>query len=604
MMKDLWVKEGDFYRYDKGAKKLILFRGNNDGMKEEIGTDRLIRIAFQSSNIEAIKNLVTLEVNNKQFIQIFKELIRRDRVRAREKLFFNLPLNLGPNAWSGKKINFYGSPHLKSIITPYDLFWDFQYLKMDGVIYKRAPENGDAKQEGDFEAMETLEQRVRRWDFYGKEGQKMKISSDGVGIITDVPNQETEAFEASFNLDTLIDALEDVKWSSKKKEFITLIQSTIKKRGLFKQVRDKFIGLTPLEKFASIFTPEKNKDIPQILKENLSVYDFFWDATYIKIDGVIYKNDGNSLFRDEYWNEAPKLNQIKNTPTEQKDIINFFDIGENIRLWKFSDISDHYWRIPSEKKEQFERNLRSYFTKLDSLTLLQKDFMRNGRVEFSNVLWSKVIWTKELLWTKIKYIKVWNDIYQNDGKGDFLSLTSDKKLTLSNGLKLEEVRNIDSLTYTPLAKALWKYTVNNFKFGRRLATGTTWCWKWTGDTISKFWIEGFTMGDFEWSRDGYKWKEVLDDAVERGQFIKVKINHPGDAKWWAVLIYDRGAVLWSKNRRLYWHAEIKWEDGMYRHANKMGVPAGSAHTDETDPVRYRKLTWFTGYAYYPVRKTA
>jgi hypothetical protein len=208
--------------------------------------------------------------------------------------------------------------------------------------------------------------------------------------------------------------------------------------------------------------------------------------------------------------------------------------------------------------------------------------------------------TKELFAPTEKYIKVDKDIYIANGDGTYSSLTNEKTLKLVSWMKLEIVKNIEWLLYTPLARELWKYSVRKFSYWKTLATGTTGCGKWTGDTLTSFGVRWFTMEEFWSSRDWYLWKWVLDEAVEDGQMIRVKVNHPDEAKPGAIIPYNKGALLWTSKRRLYWHVEIKGEDGMYRHAVPMSVPAGSSHTSEKNPAKYMKLTWFYGYVYYPV----
>jgi hypothetical protein len=61
---------------------------------------------------------------------------------------------------------------------------------------------------------------------------------------------------------------------------------------------------------------------------------------------------------------------------------------------------------------------------------------------------------------------------------------------------------------------------------------------------------------------------------------------------------------WSK-RFDFWHVEIKGSDGKYYSYYEGTRAAGSAANSSEwvkDPAEYRRITGFTGYAYYPVTK--
>ncbi len=610
VMKELGIQSGDFYRYDVKTKKLIIFRQSNNGVKEEIGSEIIIKKAFSLKNINAIKTLVALEAWNKNFILTFRETIRKNREYARKEIFFNLPLSLaGGNTSNGRTINFHGSKELLNIITPYDLFGDYQYLKMNGVMYKRAPENGDEK-DGEFEEVKTLEERANTGDFYSNSGSKMKLSRDKIWIITDIPDSEIQVFERNFDIDTLLRVLGNLKNIKKQKEFITFIKSSIRVWWLSSQMREKFLSSNPFETFFEKITLQGGNQniwkLHPLLKESLTVYEFFGDKPYIKVDNILYKNDGNT-FRDQYWNEVKKLSEVKNISlqVESRESDSFKDIIGFMRSGDFRSLESFALTLPPDIRKTFSNNLKQIIQSLWLQSNLRETFLKDGvfSVEKGTFM-ENLLSTKELFAPNEKYIKVDKDIYIANGDGTYSSLTNERTLKLVSWMKLEIVKNIEGLLYTPLAREFWKYSVRRFSYWKKLATGTTGCGKGTWDTLTNFGVRGFTMEEFWSSRDGYLWKWVLDESVESWQMIRVKVNHPDEAKAGAIIPYNKGALLWTKNRRLYWHVEIKGEDGMYRHANAMSVAAGSSHTSEKNPAKYMKLTGFYGYVYYPVRKSS
>ena len=111
---------------------------------------------------------------------------------------------------------------------------------------------------------------------------------------------------------------------------------------------------------------------------------------------------------------------------------------------------------------------------------------------------------------------------------------------------------------------------------------------------------------------GYKWTKFLDEWVKKATFVKVPISHPKEAITWGIVVYNRWA-LWSEMRAIYWHVEIKWNDGEYYSYYKSPRPGWSSYWSTTsryerkvidgsisNPKLFQELTGFTGYAYYPL----
>jgi hypothetical protein len=127
-------------------------------------------------------------------------------------------------------------------------------------------------------------------------------------------------------------------------------------------------------------------------------------------------------------------------------------------------------------------------------------------------------------------------------------------------------------------------------------TGSSSCGKAVGILLNRFGIEELPQE----RRDGKNWTEYLTKRL--GQFKKVPISHPDEASAGAILVYDGSWDLGSSMNKNFWHVEIKWSDAKY-YSYYEGSRAGwSAATTEKNPENYRKLTGFTGYAYYPVTK--
>ena len=134
------------------------------------------------------------------------------------------------------------------------------------------------------------------------------------------------------------------------------------------------------------------------------------------------------------------------------------------------------------------------------------------------------------------------------------------------------------------------------------------CAKWVADLCQSYGIRV----DRGHAR---QWDNTLDARVAEWQFRKVKINHPKEAKAWGIVCYNQGAKRWSSDRKTFWHVEICDGKGTYYYDGKTDIPAGSSYKlarnnaekniisgRTSDPSEFKKLTAFTWYVYYPVRK--
>lgn len=148
---------------------------------------------------------------------------------------------------------------------------------------------------------------------------------------------------------------------------------------------------------------------------------------------------------------------------------------------------------------------------------------------------------------------------------------------------------------TELATKLWDYVMST-------SLPNTWknsCWRAVGELLNSFWIQGLPDS----GRDGKNWDNILEPRVTSGQFKKVAIKHPDEAGAGAILAYENG--IWgSQANKDHGHVEIKGSDGKYYSYYEWGRSGGSAATNEKNPEKYRELTGFIGFAYYPVQKQA
>jgi hypothetical protein len=116
-------------------------------------------------------------------------------------------------------------------------------------------------------------------------------------------------------------------------------------------------------------------------------------------------------------------------------------------------------------------------------------------------------------------------------------------------------------------------------------------------------------------RDGYRWEKFLDKWVQQKTFVKVKIDHPNEAKPWGIVVYRKWA-LWSIERIKYWHVEIKWGDWNYYSYYKSDILWWSTFNTSKleyekkvikgtiqNPYLFKEITGFTGYVYYPIQSS-
>lgn len=153
-----------------------------------------------------------------------------------------------------------------------------------------------------------------------------------------------------------------------------------------------------------------------------------------------------------------------------------------------------------------------------------------------------------------------------------------------------------SKTWTELASKLGDYVMST-------SLPNTWsssCGQAVGILLNRFWIESLPQS---W-RDGKNWDDILNPRVSNWQFKKVAIAHPDEASAGAILVYDGSGQLGSEANKNYGHVEIKWSDGKYYSYYEWSRAGWSAANNTKNPEEYRKLTGFTGYAYYPLSKQA
>ena len=139
------------------------------------------------------------------------------------------------------------------------------------------------------------------------------------------------------------------------------------------------------------------------------------------------------------------------------------------------------------------------------------------------------------------------------------------------------------------SRDLWDYVVNKGP----ASTGDDSCGVAVRELLKWYGITGLPESGADWKN----WDNILDKRPD--QFFKVKIGHPNEAYPGAILNYEGTGTLWSTMNHRYGHVEIKGSDGKYYSFYGGVRPGGSAATNEKDPEKFKELTGFTGYAYYP-----
>lgn len=153
-----------------------------------------------------------------------------------------------------------------------------------------------------------------------------------------------------------------------------------------------------------------------------------------------------------------------------------------------------------------------------------------------------------------------------------------------------------SNTGTELASKLGDYVMST----SLPDTGNNSCGAAVWLLLNRFWIEALPQN----GRDGKNWDDILEPRIHSWQFKKTAIKHPDEASAWAILVYDGSGQLGSEANKAYGHVEIKWSDGKYYSYYEWQRAGWSAATMAKNPEEYQKLTWFTGFAYYPVSRQA
>jgi hypothetical protein len=153
-----------------------------------------------------------------------------------------------------------------------------------------------------------------------------------------------------------------------------------------------------------------------------------------------------------------------------------------------------------------------------------------------------------------------------------------------DGVWNDQMREL--LEYPELAKSLGNFVENNYS---RYGSGAYSCGASVGKMLNGFGIQALPQS----GRDGKNWNEILDARVKLGQFTKVIINSPDEARPGGILCYDGG----GGGRRSYMakkhgHVEVKWTNGHYYHYLDSSYWGGSAGASVEN-------SQFTKCVYYP-----
>lgn len=164
------------------------------------------------------------------------------------------------------------------------------------------------------------------------------------------------------------------------------------------------------------------------------------------------------------------------------------------------------------------------------------------------------------------------------------------------------------------AQKLWKYLqkLSVWSAQWNCARGVADILMWKGRYSPSSELEHGVQVDRSHARN---WDNLLDKRVATWQFKKVKIQHPKEAKAWGIVCYNQWAQAWSTDRKRYGHVELCDGTGNYLYDWKTNTPAGSCYRlskskqdrdiirgTTSNPDRFKQLTAFTGYVYYPTRR--
>lgn len=247
-------------------------------------------------------------------------------------------------------------------------------------------------------------------------------------------------------------------------------------------------------------------------------------------------------------------------------------------------------------------------------------------IDFQHATFNALLTAGDLFWNET-YLERRGIVYINDGTGNFYS-KSKKRLSLTTGDTVQVLTNeqVDQkvqyipdqkerLSDEPLSDHLWKFVIG--QVGRKKAKGECGAGVW--DLLTGFGIKGLPQS----GRNAYLYEQWLNERPN--QFTKVAISHPSEAKPGGILVYGQNASYGSEDRMVYGHVEIKGADGNYYYDGMRREPGGSSldkygadpknkvknqWLDEADkklqknPAEFTRVTGFTWYVYYPVRKEA
>lgn len=202
---------------------------------------------------------------------------------------------------------------------------------------------------------------------------------------------------------------------------------------------------------------------------------------------------------------------------------------------------------------------------VDSLFKNNKEWIRQN---FDINPWDKVIWNEETQKLVI-YTKEWKFVFS---------------IRFSN-YSPKENKEINNVPRSNLGN--WITKVGPYP-GKNNSCGAS-CWA----LLNKFWFRKILPQS---GRDWKNWDTILERYASQ-YFDKVPVSHPDQAPAGSVIVFNENARLGSSARKKYWHVEIKGSDWKYYSYYKSVNAWWSSRTNEKNPQKYKKLTWFTGYAY-------
>lgn len=195
---------------------------------------------------------------------------------------------------------------------------------------------------------------------------------------------------------------------------------------------------------------------------------------------------------------------------------------------------------------------------------------------------------KNITSNKSEYKSNWIDFLCNNRR---LSIVNNTTININKSIKKTPQELSEKLKQPNLSTEFWKWLV-------KIWPANTWnnsCWRAIKILLKNFWME-IWIDSWHW----YYWENILNNRST--QFKKVQVNNIDDVKPWWIIVYWKNAGKWSEARKKYWHVEIKWANNLYYSYYSSKFPGGSTRTSEKDPEKFKKITWFIWYVYYPFSK--